>query len=115
MANRMKEAGTQEDFERWNKGLPAKRKQKVAKPQPEAPKIKDVLLFKDIDLEEIKIMLDGRRKTQKNADGVMFIGFNVSYQKKDGSSVTGWMPEGDYIELKRILFIDGNVNIDVLE
>ena len=116
MARTMKEAVSEEDYSRWDRGQRATKKTPRFHPEPKRPKIDGKIIKLDkLDLDDIKVINKGRRKNVKNADGVTFIGYEVAYQVEAGKTVEGWMSEADYVEMRRLLFRDGKINVDDLE
>jgi hypothetical protein len=111
----MKEAVSEEDYNRWDKGLPSQKEVTQPRPEPIPPKVDDVITLKKVKYDDIKVMLDGRRKSVKNKNGVRFMGFAVAWEAVDGKIISGWMFEADYIEFRRELFRSGKVNCDLLE
>jgi hypothetical protein len=112
----MQEAMTKENWERTEKGLPPIRPEKVEKPEPKKPDIKNEIKFDDIPMAEFSELEYARRQTIKNAEGVRFIGFEVSIilkrkpgrpkesEKEEGpGTLTGWMNEGDFLKLNRVM------------
>jgi len=114
----MNEAMSQENFERQEKGLPPVKRKKIERPEPDKPEIENEIKFKDIDTTLFNDLKSAKRNVVKNKDGVRFIGFDVVmsvYQKgafgrpkktENGKSVdpdivTGWMDEGNFLELTR--------------
>jgi hypothetical protein len=110
-----KEAVSEENYKRWDRGERMTKPPKIARPELKEPKIPDKLTVDKIDLSDIDCIMDGRRSIKKNTDGSKFIGFHVKYQDKEGKVIEGWMPEVDYLEFRRLLFRNGNVNVDNIE
>ena len=111
----MQEAVDLEDHERWDRGLPELKKSVVVISSPTPPEIKDILAPENINLEEIASVTEARIDTRKNADGVRFIGFRVSFETIDGKKISGWMPESYYNDFRRLLFREGKVNVDNMQ
>lgn len=111
----MKNAVDTEDFNLWDKGQKPRRKPVASHPDPKRPKIDNLIELDKIKLDELVSVTKGRRHIIRNEDGVMFMGYDVGYQIKGQKAVEGWMSEADYVEFRRILFREGNVNVDVLE
>lgn len=124
-----KEAMDAEDFERWQKDLPPRKKEVPVIPDPEFPKVENMLSLDKIKLENISTVLEGRRKGIRNKEGVMFIGFNVTLKMKDesfkddkgnvktkaGETISGWMTAGDFHKFRRILSTGGKVAMNNVE
>lgn len=116
MARTMREAVSEEDYSRWDKGQRASKKTPRFHPEPKPPKVDGKIIRLDkINLADIKVISKGRRKNVRNEDGVTFIGYEVAYQVEDGKTVEGWMSEADYVEMRRLLFREGKINVDELE
>ena len=110
----MKTAVPDEDYRLWDEGKRARPKPAPFHPEPKPPKGKSLALDK-ISLDNIALAVSGRRNVKRNPDGVRFIGFDVVLQMKEGKDVEGWVIEGDYVELRRVLYREGLVNVDNLE
>lgn len=125
----MKEAMTKEDFDRSEKGLPPLKAVKVARPEPEEPEIDNWIKFKDVDVKLFASLDSAKRRTIKNREGVRFIGFDVSMQiyqpgafgrpkevekgvPAKPETITGWMLEGDFLQLRRTF--SKKINVDVI-
>ncbi len=112
----MQEAMPLEDFKDWDfKGSPPRKRVRVGPPEPKPPKVKNALHFDKIDRKEILEVLEGRRKVLKNREGVRFMGYHLALQMKDNKILEGWMSEADFTTFRRLLFREGNVNVDNLE
>ena len=110
----IKTAMPEEDFNLWDEGKKVAKKK--LKPRPEPKAVKDSILALDkIDLNSVTLAVSGKRNVKKNQDGVRFIGFDVSLQMKGDKNIAGWMPENEYLELRRLLTREGLVNVDNLE
>jgi hypothetical protein len=112
----MKEAVTQANWDRMEKGLPPFKVKKERRPKPEKPAIENEITINDIDgFMELK---RAERTVIKNAKGIRFIGFSVEIlcegKRKPGrpkesekeiplepAVLEGWMSEGDFLELVR--------------
>ena len=110
----MTEAMPLEDFERMRKGLPPVKVKKVNRPEPEKPDIKNEIKFKDIPIDWFKSLDSAKRNTLKNKEGMRFIGYDVEIslgknkagaitneEKNIPKSMSGWMDEGNFMELVR--------------
>jgi hypothetical protein len=123
------EAMEVEDYERWEKGLPPKRKASPVIPEPEFPEIKNLLSFDDIPIDRFRRLVSAKRHLITNEDGVTFIGFDVTVELKEAKKkpgrppvddkkdekdeerlVSGWMIESEWQKL----FRHARENIDVL-
>ena len=116
----LQEAVSKENWDRIEKGLAPLKPEKITRPDPEKPvveneiKISDIPTGYDVELEQAK------RKSIRNEQGVMFIGFDVTINlnpipKKRGPgrpkeseegtpepmTLNGWMPEGAFLTLIR--------------
>ena len=83
----------------------------------EKPVIEGQIFFKDVDFTDIAGVNSGRRRNVRNKEGVLHIGFDLSYIKKsNGKIVAGWMNEGDFLKFRRNLFrSDSGVGTDAME
>lgn len=114
----MQEAMTQENWERTEKGLPPLKPKKIVRPEPEKPEVENQIYFENIKPELFARLDSAKRRTIKNAQGVRFIGFDITmhmYQKgafgrpkevEKGvlaapEKLSGWMLEGDFLSLTR--------------
>lgn len=109
------EAVDMEDYNRWDRGLPLKKKVEAKIPDPEPPKIENRL--PPIKPEDVLEVFETKKQPVRNLAGVMSIGYHVSLKivrEKDKPPITlsGWMPEVDYLNLRRPLFYGGKVNVD---
>ena len=117
------EAMAKTDWERRDAGLPPIKVKKIKRPDPEKPVIENEIKFDDIPVNDFMELEYARRKTIKNAEGVRFLGFEVSMiltpsaqlKRKPGrpskeekeevstepKTLTGWMSEGDFLTLVR--------------
>jgi len=111
----MKTAVPEEDFKLWDAGKSSKVSEPAVMPAPAPPKEDDILSLDKIDISEISLAVSGRRDVKKNAEGVRFVGFRVTLKMNTGKDLSGWMSEGDYLNLRRNLYRDGLVNTDNLE
>jgi len=111
----IKTAISDEDYQRWDSGKRARPKPAPVHPEPAPLKGKKPLALDKISLDNISLAVSGRRNVKRNPDGVRFIGFDVVLQMKEGKDVEGWMTEGPYVELRRLLYREGLVNVDNLE
>ena len=107
----MKTAVSEEDYNEWDNGRPAKRRVKPVIPDPEMPAIKGIIRVKDINLEEITAVESCNVKPIRNKNGCIFIGYNVSFTAK-GKKTAGWMIEADFLEFRREISFSGKVNTD---
>jgi len=105
-----------EDLKEWEKTgrVPAKRKV-AALPEPERPEIKDLIPKGKVKPENVKGAPTGRMSNRRNDEGMVFTGFNVSFELKEGKPVHGWMEDGVYCELRRLLSFEDDVNISRME
>jgi hypothetical protein len=114
----MNEAVSKDNFDRFEKGLPPLKPKKVVIPDPPRPIVDNEVKMTDIP-EDYEIKLDyAHRKTVRNDEGVMFIGFEVNIDllpisKKRGPgrpkesddpkplNLKGWMIEGEFLQFVR--------------
>lgn len=109
------EAVDMEDYNRWDRGLPLKKKTEAKIPDPEPPKIENRL--PPIKPKDVVEVFEVKKEPVRNLDGVISIGYHVSLKivgEKDKLPVnlSGWMPEVDYLGFRRLLFRGGKVNVD---
>ena len=116
----MQEAMSRSEWERQEAGLPPLKKKKVARPEPEPPKVDKLLNFKDLPLDRFVRLVSVKRRTIKNKDGVSFIGFDVEMEIKykgkkqkpldkimseepeaETYILSGWFPEGEWYQFCR--------------
>jgi len=94
-----KDAVSLENFERMERGLPPRARPKVVRTEPIPPVVPDQIAFKDIPTGELH-EFNARSCTHKNSEGSWFTGYNVFLETRDGKTVQGWLPEGEFIKLK---------------
>ena len=111
----MKDAVDMEDYQRWDKGLPPKKEKAPAMKEPEPPQVADILTLAKLKLQEVVALPRGRHRGIRNKEGIMFMGFDVTIQLKDGKKVSGWMPTADFHEMRRTLFRIGTVPMQNVE
>jgi hypothetical protein len=116
----MQEAVSKENWERIEKGLPPLKPKKIHKPEPERPTIKNEIKCSDIPQGYEVELEQARRKSVRNDQKVMFIGFDVTINlipilKKRGpgrpketedaplepKTLSGWMIEGEFLTFVR--------------
>ena len=107
------EAVDEADFEKLERGAPIKKVLKPVTNDPESPKVDDIIQYSP-ELENnlvqvMKISVSNKR----NDDGVRFIGYEVVLNMKGEKILTGWMPESDYVTLRRSLTRKGMVNTNL--
>ena len=102
-----REAMTQENFDRSEKGLPPIIPESLERREDVMPKVKNEIALSDIPPGEIEL-LHAKRKSRKNSEGVTFVGYDVKIvvlKKKDPDSpdivIDGWMIEGDFMQFVR--------------
>ena len=105
----LRDAVDMENYERWDKGQPMKKKVKPVKTEPLPPKIKPL----QVDPVTVDSVSFGKRKVLKNPEGIRFMGFEISFTDKEGKTVQGWMSEDKYLDLKREL--SWTINTDNME
>ena len=101
-----REAMTQENFDRSEKGLPPILPEKVIKPDVVEPDFKDILLMSDAVVDGFEPKLRSAvRKARRNDDRVLFVGYDVSIEliseKEENVTLTGWMVEGEFMQFVR--------------
>ncbi len=110
----MQEAISKEDWERQEKGLPPVKVKKMPRPEPERPEIEHEIKFSDIPMDWFKSLDKADRNVLRNKDGMRFTGYDVEIslgKNKAGAitkeemnipkSMSGWMQEGDFLQLVR--------------
>ncbi len=110
----MQEAVTKEDWELMEQGKRPKKRVVIPRPEPEKPEIENEIKFSDIPLDWFKRLDSAGRRTLKNKDGMLFVGYDVEIslgKNKTGAitneeknlpkSMKGWMMEGDFLQLVR--------------
>ena len=102
-----KEAISLANFKRQERGLPPKQEPKRVREDPIPPKVADQIAFDDLPTGEI-FDFNARRRhpTIKNKDGVMFTGFDIFLETRDGEISQGWLPEGAFQKLKQRIQIE---------
>jgi hypothetical protein len=109
----MQEAVPKEDWERMEKGLPPINRKPEPRPDPENPKVDDQISLKKIDFQRL---ISAKRENRRNKDKVLFIGFSVRMEIKEGAGVKslgGWVPEAEWLEFLRIN--RGKINMEGLQ
>jgi hypothetical protein len=118
----MQEAMSREEWERQDKGLPPLKKEKIVRPEPNPPKVEKVIKFDAIPLDRFVRLLNVKRNMAKNEDGMRFIGYDVEMEikykakkqkplekvlseeeEKETYILSGWMPEGDWLQFVRTM------------
>jgi len=89
-----------EDFQLIEKGFPPRSRVKVRKPEPEPPHVLDRVKFESIPLSPI-VDFEARGRAVKNDEGMMFTGFNFSVTFEGGEIISGWLPENEFLQLKK--------------
>lgn len=97
----MKTAMDKEDWERKEKGLRPRRKPKKEMPIPDAPEVKGQIHINQVPVGEV-VGFFSTPKNVRNAEGVRFIGHEVTINIKDKKPISGWMAEGDVIRLRQL-------------
>ena len=110
----MKDMLSKENYERWDKGLPIRKKPEPRFDDPEQPTVKKQIYANDISTKELE-SITGQKKNVHNKDGVTFIGYDISIQVKEGKPIRGWITDGDLIRLKKKLMGRKDVEIQVAE
>jgi len=100
-----KETVTLKNFERMERGLPAKAAAKVVRHDPKPPVVPDQIAFKDIPEGEV-FELSARSRSVKNKDLMRFTGFDVYVESRDGKIAQGWMAEGEFQKLKQRIQVE---------
>ena len=121
----MKEAVDPENYARWDKGLGTKKEPAPVIPEPQPPKVAELLTLDKIKLDQVAAVPKGIHRVVRNQDGVMFTGFDIIIQMKErpgkdgqvipGERLSGWMPSKDFHEMRRILFRGGKVAMTNVE
>jgi hypothetical protein len=95
-----KDAITEEEYSRWEKGLPPLPKKKVERPEPEFPKITNRIDFESVPLDKVVRINAIRKNVLRNREGIIFIGYDTEIEVKDSKPLQGWIGEGD---LRRLI------------
>ena len=107
------------EFDEWDRTGKRPPKRSVPAPptpqNPEQPNIKDLIPDGKVKAEDVKGAPTGRMSPKKNKDGMIFTGYDVSFQLKNGKAVHGWMEDGVYCELRRLLGFEDEVNTAGME
>lgn len=111
---RMDKALPQEDFDRVQMGLPPREEVREAAPDPEMPAFEGVIRLSDVKMDSILGVKSAKHQSQRNRDGVRFMGFAIEIESAQGNRV-GWMPERDYLQFRRELFRVGKISTDAME
>ena len=90
---------TEEEYKRWEAGLPPLPKKKVVREEPEFPKVENQIRFESIPLDKLVRIEAIRKHVLKNPEGAHFIGFDIEIEIKDSESLAGWIGEGDLYKL----------------
>lgn len=125
----MQEAMSKAEWERKEQGLPPLKKKKIVRKDPEPPKVENLLNFKDLPLDRFVRLVNAKRTTLKNKDGVSFIGFDVEMEIKNKDkkkpldkilaeepetyTLSGWLPEGEWYQFCRSM--RSRVDLSVLQ
>jgi len=102
MGKLMHEAIDKEDWERIDKGLRPRKKPTPVHIEPGKPVIKNQILVHSVPVENVKTV-DAKRRTVRNAQGAISIGFDTSFGLNGGKKVSGWITEGDFYAIRREL------------
>lgn len=100
-----------EDYDRMERGLKPRPKKKMVMPEPDPPIVENQIKLTDIPREKFVDLAGVRRRTVTNAEGVSFIGYDVSIDLEDGKRIEGWFDEKNYYDFKRAFKnkIDGKI------
>ncbi len=101
-----------DNFERWQEGKPLKKEKPPKMPEPEPPQVKNTLTMENLKIEDVGSIPSAKRKPVRNKEGVIFVGFDVVVNMKNGKRVAGWMPAKDFHEFRHALFKKGEVALD---
>lgn len=110
-----------EEYNEWDRTgkVPVKKKVKrKSKPRKKktvdtTPKLVEHQIFlKDIVLGDIVRVSAGERENVRDNDGMVTIGYNVTFTDKKGKTLNGWLIEGEYLQFIRVLSRGGNANTD---
>jgi len=111
----MQEAVSRVDWELMEQGKKPKKRSQIIKPEPERPELKNEIKFTDIPVERFKKLDSAIKNIIKNKEGMRFIGYDVlislgrpdnmiaitDEEKKAPKSMSGWMDEGNFLQLVR--------------
>jgi hypothetical protein len=109
-----KETMSGEEYERWEKGLPALPKKKIERPEPIPPKIQNQIKWEDLPIEKLVRIQAARKRILKNEEGVTFIGYDAIVEIKDSKPLTGFFFEGDMEKLRKLPVIAENTDARLL-
>jgi len=115
----MQEAVKKEEWERMDKGLPPLKKEKEVRPDPEFPKIDNHVKLETINLEKFVSLEKAERRQVRNAEGVVFNGFDVQIRMKSNYDspkkdvIEGWMIEGEFQQFFRL--VRDRINLNVIK
>lgn len=112
MAKTTPELVDMDNFQRWQDDKPLKPEPAPRIPEPKPPKVKDQLTADNIKIEDVAALLTAKRKPVRNANGVIFLGFDLGLEMKNGKKVSGWMPAKDFHDFRHGLFKKGQVSLD---
>ncbi len=107
----IQEAMSQEDFDKWDKGLPLKKKEIPDIPEP-TPIEPDIGYYKD--LRNKIATIEGRRETKIAIEGHRIIGFHVTIGLKEGKNLDGWMVAPAFYKLRKELVADGKIDTSLI-
>ncbi|HKZ45103.1 MAG TPA: hypothetical protein VJ343_00165 [archaeon] len=111
----MQEAVSRVDWELMEQGKKPKKRPQIIRPEPERPELKSEIKFTDIPAERFKKLDSAIKNIIKNKEGMRFIGYDVlislgrpdnmiaitDEEKKAPKSMSGWMDEGNFLQLVR--------------
>lgn len=95
-----KDAMSMENYKRWERDLPLLKEPKPKHEEPAFPVVADEIKFQDIPDKEIR-NFSARRRSERCPTGQIFCGWSVLVEFTDGKSITGWMGEAGFEQLKR--------------
>ena len=95
-----RETMTEQNYQRWARGLPPVKEVQPVKEDPVPPVVPDQIRFEDLPDLEIKD-ISCRPKNARNSEKVLFCGYDVWLMFENKKEFTGWMGESDFEKLRR--------------
>jgi len=99
MAKTPQEAMTEEEYDRWDKGLRQRKPTTSTRPEAPSPEVKDRILSKDVPADKVTRISTPIAKIIKDKNGV-HTGYRITIEMGE-KKVSGWMVEGEYLALRR--------------
>lgn len=100
----MQEAIPREDWEAMDRGERVPKRKSTPRPEPAAPKIAGQISVRGVDFQRLMSI---KRDNRRNSTGMMFIGFQITLEAKEKGTagvktLSGWIPEVEWLELLRV-------------